>query len=698
MGFDVNQQRETVVQNQSEQSESLGTATLSPPAFSLNASPVAPPNDSPIQGKFEEGGADMVTLPSSLQGGHQDGCSCADCMPIQGKFEGGEAETSNLVTIPNQFQGSHQDGCGCVQCMPVQRKEIAETNAPLQMVPGGGENELEQDQDSDEIAVTYTGKDYTTARNAKILTQGSDDDGIATFAATQGQIGEKYPFGETNIPRGCVVELLGTAMSTDRPNRIKEVAQIRIVSVPDGGDQSFSGNTYWTTRTNVSAEANEQGQYTVTDGQATVRTDPEAITGDVYIPSGTTIQITDTLGVDDFPEDIRLQNNAARNSFHKHRYMRLYLLANWTDASGAAKSGWISADDVVGGFANEVLGIAEIDEGVMISNDPMHMTVGVKNTPVLAKGGKRYDNRVDADGNYVLIAVGTYVTILETSGRYIKVSSEDESVSGEWTSSGNIDKSQKKTVGEGSDALVYYKVTDDDARIRDEKQGYTDTGANMALGSFLQIYSIEDGYCEAAKVTKNGEEYTPSEDKHWYNMEYLAPGWSEDIYGKNAAWGKTIIGGVAVAKYRGQREMVNLGGSGGKMKQVSREAYPNLMRMINAATSNTKDDGTADPIGIEINSCFRTYFSQKYFDDNENNPGFNTAATPGWSAHQDSNAFDLNNLSDPAVYTWLKHNAWKYDIIQNVRASNERHHWAYIPGAGKEGVYTTWGTPVDQSW
>ena len=158
------------------------------------------------------------------------------------------------------------------------------------------------------------------------------------------------------------------------------------------------------------------------------------------------------------------------------------------------------------------------------------------------------------------------------------------------------------------------------------------------------------------------------------------------------------IGGKRQSKYKGQDELVNLGGSSGKMKQVSKEAYPNLIKMIRAAESNTKSDGTSDPVKIEINSCFRTFFSQKYFDDNENKAGFNDAATPGWSDHQDSNAFDLNNRTSSKVYTWLKNNAWKYDIIQNVRKNNEKHHWAYIPGQGKEGYYTTWGTKSNQSW
>lgn len=635
--------------------------------------------------------------------------------PMQQMAEGGGASMAppafNLAPEPMQLTTNpHGGGCDCADCFQFIKEDGVENASPIHgdedQGSGGAtiqratnDNEATKENETDEITPTYTGKEFTIiSAGAKLLDNGKDEDGVDTFGANKKAVGKNYPFGKGSIPKGAVVELVETDTSYDK-GKNKEVAKVKVVSVPEGAANSHVGKTYWTTRSNVSAEAKEDGNYTITDGQATIRLDGEEVMGYKTIPGGTKVNITDTKGIDQFPEDFRLKNNAERNAFHKDRYMRLYLLASWTAADGTAQTGWIKAKDVEGGFSNEVLGVAEIPEKSLESNDPNHMTVGTAKAPLLKKGDMYYPTK-KKDGNKIIIEKGTYVQIIATSsdGKYVQVSSEDNSVSGEWTSKGNLDLTKKKEVGEPGAGITFYEVTDSKAYVREAKQGFVETGSHMTLGQLVEVKSVEGAHGTVSKATGEVGNRTIEETQHWIEMAHLAPGWSTDLKGTNASWGVEVIGGKRLTKYKGQDEMVNLGGSGGKMKQVSKVAYPNLMKMINAAKSNTKTDGTADPVDIQINSCFRTFFSQKYFDDNENKPGFNDAAPPGRSDHQDSNAFDLNNRSSSKVYTWLKKNAWKYDIVQNVQKQNEKHHWAYLPGKGKEGYYTTWGTPSNKSW
>lgn len=641
------------------------------------------PASAPLQAMSEGEGASMAPPEFSLAeepmqlttNPHGNSCDCNDCFQFM---------KDDTVDTESKIHGDGDDGGG---------------GGTIQRSQNGTEGgESEKSQDSDVITPTYSGKEFViTSTGAKLLDRGKDSDAVATFGAAKKEIAQNYGFTKQSIPTGSVVKLIEETTSHDK-GKNTSVAKVEVVSVPDGADATHVGQTYWTTRSNVSAEADENGQHKITAKGSTIRSAGDAVMGFDKIPGGTKVSITDTKGIDEFPEGDRLKNNAARNSFHKNRYMRLYLKASWTGADGTLESGWIKATDVDGGFANEVLGVSEVADSSLESADPNHMTVGTKTAPVVKKGGNTYKEK-KVDGNRVLIAQGTYVQIIATSadGKYVKVSSEDKSVQGEWTGKSNLSMSKKKEVGEGDAGITFYEINNDDARVRAETQGWVNTGVNMKLGDLVEIKSTEGDYIEFSKVSSSADR-TVAKETQWMEAAYMAPGWSNDLKGANASWGKVVIGGKTVSKYKGQDELVNLGGAGGKMKQVSREAYPNLMKMINAAKSNTTSEGGSNPIGIEINSCFRTFFSQKYFDDNENKAGFNTAATPGWSAHQDSNAFDLNNLKDATVYTWLKKNAWKFDIVQNVKASNERHHWAYVPGKGKEGYYTTWDTPSNKSW
>lgn len=538
-----------------------------------------------------------------------------------------------------------------------------------------------------------------TSREAPVLLEGVDDNKVAEFTPEQVDA-KQYPFRpKSNIPKGSEVEITAEDTSLDGSKRVrKQVAEVKVLSVPEGQDQSHVGQTYWTTRSNVSESPNDDGHHTIIASQTTIRDAPKTLQVPRTIPKGTEVEVFDAKGIEDFPKATRLENNAARDSFHANRYMRLFLRVRWQDEGCATHEGWISADDVEGDFANEKIGTSEVPEGSLESDDPAHVTVGTATAPHHKKDGfafeVRYEGGAPKKGDPVKIPKGAIVELHEVSddGAHAKVSVVDGELTQVWIEvKGNVNLKAPEPAAEGAEEESQrYKLLGV-AYVRDRKPNFVPIkGAAFKRGDYLEIFAEEGEMVEVCEVKREGEQRIKQEQHVWVQRARLAPGWSEDLKGAHASWGMEQVGTELLTKYKGQTALVNIGGTGGKMKQMSKEAYDNVMTMI----SDAKTEG----VTITLNSGFRTFFSQKYFKDNENKPGFNAAATPGNSGHQDSRAFDLNNLQDAAVYDWLRKNAWRYGIVQNVHANNERHHWAYMPEVAKEGVYTTWGTPSGQAW
>jgi LAS superfamily LD-carboxypeptidase LdcB len=53
-------------------------------------------------------------------------------------------------------------------------------------------------------------------------------------------------------------------------------------------------------------------------------------------------------------------------------------------------------------------------------------------------------------------------------------------------------------------------------------------------------------------------------------------------------------------------------------------------------------------------------------------------ARPGWSNHQDGQAYDFKVNGFPAIYAWLVKNAINFNFVRTV--ASERWHWEYRPG------------------
>jgi hypothetical protein len=150
-------------------------------------------------------------------------------------------------------------------------------------------------------------------------------------------------------------------------------------------------------------------------------------------------------------------------------------------------------------------------------------------------------------------------------------------------------------------------------------------------------------------------------------------------FGPNAAWSK--------GEYLGQTVLVRILGRDEKIKFVSDETAEHLVQLIASA----REDGVA----IRLTSGFRTYAEQKHLHDGwvARRPGFNLAAAPGRSNHQNGIAFDIavaGGRGNP-TYDWLARNATEHGFLRTV--ASEPWHWEYRPkdaasarAAGRHGL------------
>jgi hypothetical protein len=158
---------------------------------------------------------------------------------------------------------------------------------------------------------------------------------------------------------------------------------------------------------------------------------------------------------------------------------------------------------------------------------------------------------------------------------------------------------------------------------------------------------------------------------------HLVKGWA-NFKGPNARWykgnyiGQTALLDVIGEEGEGGRQVAMTEGLGAKVEQMLRDALQ-------------------EGIPISINSGFRDYKKQEQLARDQ--PG--NAAKPGRSEHQSGNSLDLNNKHNAVVYEWLRHNAWKYGLVQTYPwflgsdgSGGEGHHWDYRPDLAKEGFYT----------
>lgn len=145
--------------------------------------------------------------------------------------------------------------------------------------------------------------------------------------------------------------------------------------------------------------------------------------------------------------------------------------------------------------------------------------------------------------------------------------------------------------------------------------------------------------------------------------------------GANAAWD----GG----QFLRQLTLVQIVGADGQLKFISTEVAEFYLALVNAAEG--------DGVPLPLKSGFRTYPKQKtlYNGYIKKLPGFNLAAKPGFSNHQDGFAYDfaISAYEGNARYDWLKAHGPAHGFVRTV--NNEPWHWEYRPEVARTGAYKT---------
>lgn len=145
----------------------------------------------------------------------------------------------------------------------------------------------------------------------------------------------------------------------------------------------------------------------------------------------------------------------------------------------------------------------------------------------------------------------------------------------------------------------------------------------------------------------------------------ISPAAGAGQFGPNAAWSH--------GSYQGQIDLVEIVDNTLEIEHIALRTVQPYLDLVAAAA--------AVGVTVAINSGFRSYPEQKHLYDGfkKGLPGFNKAAPPGASNHQNGIAFDIAvaGASGSPVYDWLKVNATSFGFVRTV--NGEPWHWEYDP-------------------
>ena len=147
-----------------------------------------------------------------------------------------------------------------------------------------------------------------------------------------------------------------------------------------------------------------------------------------------------------------------------------------------------------------------------------------------------------------------------------------------------------------------------------------------------------------------------------------------DQRGPNAAWDN--------GQFLKQLTLIQIVGADNTLKYISNDIAQFYLDLVNAAE--------ADGVPLPLKSGFRTYPQQVYLRDGYDRklPGFNLAARPGFSNHEDGYAYDfaIGGYEGNPRYDWLKANGPRHGFVRTV--NKEPWHWEYRPELAKKGYKT----------
>ena len=134
-------------------------------------------------------------------------------------------------------------------------------------------------------------------------------------------------------------------------------------------------------------------------------------------------------------------------------------------------------------------------------------------------------------------------------------------------------------------------------------------------------------------------------------------------FGPNAAWSN--------GAYLGQLDLVAIVDSKLQIERLALKTIEPYAALVAEASKSG--------ILVTLNSGFRSYPEQKNLHDGfvRGLPGFNTAARPGFSKHQNGIAFDISVPGGDGnpTYEWLKRHATAFGFVRTV--SKEPWHWEF---------------------
>ena len=235
-----------------------------------------------------------------------------------------------------------------------------------------------------------------------------------------------------------------------------------------------------------------------------------------------------------------------------------------------------------------------------------------------------------------------------------------------------------------------FTVSDPDARLRraDDLMTFETSGGTIKKIPQATVIRVDDVrrlqagankvtlFAHALQVdgTPLGWTSTNNLDGQFVNetLELLEPSAGSGKFGPNAAWSR--------GAYVGQIDLVEIVDAKKDIERLAAETVAPYLKMVHEASLSG--------VTVAINSGFRSYPEQKHLRDgfDKGLPGFNKAAKPGASNHQNGIAFDIAvaGADGNEVYDWLKRHAPALGFVRTV--SGEPWHWEYDLTRAKQAV------------
>lgn len=236
-----------------------------------------------------------------------------------------------------------------------------------------------------------------------------------------------------------------------------------------------------------------------------------------------------------------------------------------------------------------------------------------------------------------------------------------------------------------------FVVSDSDARIRNPTNLTQMTASVIPQGSQVLVTDVKTlptgsktrvvfAHVTAPNGRPHGWTSTRNFDGKFVNETIgLLPSSNDPSQtGPNAAW--------ANGEFRGLVDVVEIVDNGLEIERMTLTTLEPYLRMV----AKAKTDGAH----VAIVSGFRSFPEQALLFQGfqQGLPGFNLAARPGFSNHQNGIALDIDvgGGKDTPIYRWLCANATSFGFVRTV--NGEPWHWEFDPAkaaaARSQGVCT----------